>query len=125
MRDLHPKFLQCPILKFARIEYGLRAGVPLPMAYSAAFGKGIAGTTSGARDLPAGSSMRLPRRKSTANQLRRGRLRFSRVNTISMDGVTTRVSTVAKDRPNTIAEDSCIHHCVEGALIVVSRWKIS
>ncbi len=42
-----------------------------------------------------------------------------------MDGVTISVSTVAKDRPKTMAEDSEIHHCVEGALIVVSWWKIS
>ena len=52
-------------------------------------------------------------------------LRLARVNTISIDGVTTSVSSVAKDRPKTIAEDSEIHHCVDGALIVVSWWKIS
>ena len=37
------------------------------------------------------------------------------------DGVTTKVSTVAKARPNTMADDSCVHHWVEGAPTETSR----
>src|SRR4051794_31234898 len=88
-------------------------------AYSAAFGKAIAGSVStvGASD----EISPLPRRNSRLNKPRRAPgLTLARVNTISIDGVTTSVSTVAKDRPKTIAEDSEIHHCVDGALIVVS-----
>ena len=40
-------------------------------------------------------------------------------------GVTTSVSTVAKLRPNTIAVDRLIHHCVAGAPIVISRLRNS
>ena len=44
-----------------------------------------------------------------------------RANSISVAGVTTSVSTVAKPRPKTIAVDRLIHHCVDGAPIVTSR----
>ena len=40
---------------------------------------------------------------------------------ISIAGVTTSVSTVAKPSPNTVAVESCTHHCVEGAPTVTSR----
>ena len=68
--------------------------------YSAAFGKAIAGSAAGACSPGCGSSMRLPRLNRRDSQPRRPGLRFSRVKTISMDGVTMRVSTVAKDSPN-------------------------
>ena len=48
--------------------------------------------------------------------------RLSRVKSISIAGVTTSVSTVEKARPKTMALDSEIHHCVDGAPIVVSRF---
>ena len=40
---------------------------------------------------------------------------------ISIAGVTTKVSTVAKPRPKTIAVERLIHHCVAGAPTVISR----
>lgn len=40
---------------------------------------------------------------------------FAGVVSISIDGVTISVSTVAKARPKTKAEEKAIHHCVEGA----------
>ena len=76
----------------------------------------------------AGSSALPPRRNRRLNQPRRSPfLGTSRVNTISIDGVTTSVSTVAKERPNTIAEESAIHHCVakaEESLHVVTGTPI-
>ena len=47
-------------------------------------------------------------------------LSLERVTIISRDGVTINVKTVEKARPKTIALDSEIHHCVEGAPKVVS-----
>src|SRR6186713_1969665 len=97
---------------------GYQAGRRGCVSYSAAFGKAMAGSSGGVGR--AGSSTFLRRRNRRLNQPRRSPfLRTSRVNTISIDGVTISVSTVAKERPNTIAEDSAIHHCVDGALMVV------
>ncbi len=39
----------------------------------------------------------------------------------SCAGVTTSVRMVAKPRPKTIAVESWIHHCVDGAPMVISR----
>ena len=44
---------------------------------------------------------------------------------ISAAGVTISVSTVAKPRPNTIAVDRLIHHCVAGAPTRISRVRKS
>src|SRR5690606_32770076 len=91
--------------------------------YSAAFGKVAAGSaTASCPVLPEVEMLPVPRRRRRRpSQFRCSPgVHVARVKIISMDGVTISVSTVAKDRPKTMAEESDIHHCVEGALIVVS-----
>src|SRR5690606_36972124 len=91
--------------------------------YSAAFGKVASGSATVYCAGPPDVEM-LPvpgRRRRRPSQFRCSPgVPFARGKIISMDGVTISVSTVAKDSPKTMGEESDIHHCVEGALIVVS-----
>src|SRR5690606_12076757 len=91
--------------------------------YAAAYGKAAAGSpTASCTGLPEGQLLPGPRRRRrrpSRCRCSRG-VRFARVKIISMDGVAMSVSAVAKDSPKAMAEESDIHHCVEGALIGVS-----
>src|SRR5215218_7647820 len=59
---------------------------------------------------------------ASRRRLRRPRRHAARLaRPISIAGVTTRVRTVAKPRPKTMAVDRWIHHCVEGAPMSIER----
>src|SRR6266436_7592410 len=74
----------------------------------------------GSQDRPNAGS----RQWRSAAERRRRRSRRLAI-AISAAGVTTRVSTVAKPRPNTMAVERLIHHCVAGAPSVISRERNS
>ena len=66
------------------------------------------------------ASRRAPARRLSAAR-HRWRFSLSWAIAISAAGVTISVSTVAKPRPKTMAVERWIHHCVDGAPIVISR----
>ena len=76
---------------------------------------------------PPASRRRRPWRSASPRRRLRRRSRHARTFTgiISAQGVTTRVSTVAKLSPKTIAVDSPIHHWVDGAPTETSRVRKS
>src|SRR5690606_29761131 len=98
----------------------------MPYLYSAALGNagtlgaGVSSSAFFVSGVAGTSSFRLKSRASRLRRLAPEALASPRVNTIKAAGVTISVSTVANARPYTIADDSEIHHCVEGALMVVS-----